>query len=316
MIFLLSPDQTISEYEECYKVCMNQFHFLNSYLFVNKVGVKKTQAQKRSPTSPKIQTSRALQRFAMMIMGGFFWNQYLQLPDDHQYKKYRVCKVIDKLMITIVPSQHIGDTLLALGLDIALRNWIKEHTGFLHLHDKKPRGKKDADPSHAKILEIEKQMRNIQKSQKALEAHKAETDDQLHDAQEQLHDAQEQIKDLKNQLRETQKEIKDLHRRQQSNDSLQTWFSLHKCLLEDFLHGSGAKNVDNDNLVQDEDGKENNEEDDDNDDDMFVSDGEEKGQEIQENVDDEELEVTQEQEIVMHESEIEKEMDESDNSSE
>ena len=290
MIFLLSPDQTISEYEECYKVCMNQFHFLNSYLFVNKVGVKKTQAQKRSPTSPKIQTSRALQRFAMMIMGGFFWNQYLQLPDDHQYKKYRVCKVIDKLMITIVPSQHIGDTLLALGLDIALRNWIKEHTGFLHLHDKKPRGKKDADQLHAKVLDMEKNMRNIKTS------------------------LQSQVDELTDQLRDAQTTIQALRRQQKSYDSLQTWFSLHKCLLEDFLHGSGAKNVDDENFVQDEDGKENDESD--GDDDMFGSDGEVKGQEKQDNVDDEELEVTQEQEMVVQESEIGKEVDESDNGSE
>ena len=286
MLFLISPDPNITEYEECYKICNNQFHFLNSYLFVNKAGGKKTQAQKRSTTSPKIQTSRALQRFAMIITSGFFLNQYLQLPDDHQYKAFRVCKVVDSLIATIVPSQHIGDTLLALGLDIALRNWIKEHTGFLHLHDKKPRGKKDADQLHAKVLDMEKNMRNIKTS---------------------LHE-------LTDQLRDAQTTIQALRRQQKSYDSLQTWFSLHKCLLEDFLHGSGAKNVDDENFVQDEDGKENDESD--GDDDMFGSDGEVKGQEKQDNVDDEELEVTQEQEMVVQESEIEKEVDESDNGSE
>ena len=233
-------------------------------------------------------------------MGGFFWNQYLQMPGTHQYKDFHVCKKLKKLSKTIVPSQHIGDTLHALGLDIALRNWIKEHTGLLHLHDKKPRGKKDADQSHAKILELEKQMRNIQKSQKAEEAHKDEIADQLRDAQE-------QIMDLTNLLQEAQKEIQDLHHRQQSLDSLQTWFSLHKCLLEDFLHGSGAKNIDNNNFVQDEDGKDNDVAINDDDDDMFGSDGEGKGQEIQK-----ELEVTQEQEVVIQESEIEKEDDDSE----
>ena len=150
-------------------------------------------------------------------------------------------------------------------------------------------------------------MRNIQKSQKAEEAYKAQMKNQLRDAQEQIHD-------LTNLLRNAQSEIQDLQLRQQRNDSLQTWFSLHKCLLEDFLHGSGAKNGDNNNFVQDEDGKDSDEADDD--DDLFGSDHEVKAQEIQEKVDDEELEVTQEQEDVMHESEMDKEVDESDNGSE
>jgi hypothetical protein len=314
MMFFLSPDPTITDYEECYKVCNNQFHFLNSYLFVNKVGVKKTQAQRRSPTSPKLQTSRALQRFSVIIMGGFFWNQYLQMPGTHQYKDFHVCQKLNKLSKTIVPSQHIGDTLHALGLDIALRNWIKEHTGFLHLHDKKPRGKKDADQSHAKILELEKQMRNIQKSLKAEEEHKAEIADELRDAQKQiielknlLKEAQNDFMDMCHDLHEAQIEIQDLQHRQQSLDSLQTWFSLHKCLLEDVLHGSGAKNIDNNNFLQGEDGKDNDVAINDDDDDMFGSDGEGKGQEIQK-----ELEVTQEHDVVIQESEIEKEDDDSE----
>ncbi|KAG9290170.1 hypothetical protein G9A89_021692, partial [Geosiphon pyriformis] len=81
MLFLISPDQSIAEYEECYKICINQYHFLNTYLFINKAGGKKTPAQKRSPTAPK------------------------QLPDDHTYAYLDVSKMINSFIATILPSQ-------------------------------------------------------------------------------------------------------------------------------------------------------------------------------------------------------------------
>ena len=42
MFFLISPDASISEYEECNKICVNQLHFLNAYLNVNRTAGKKS----------------------------------------------------------------------------------------------------------------------------------------------------------------------------------------------------------------------------------------------------------------------------------
>jgi hypothetical protein len=297
MLFFISPDPSIAEYEECYKICINQFHFLNSYLLINKGGTKKTQTQKKSQTSPKIQTSRALQRFSVIVMSGFLLNQFQNLPAEHTYSDFKKCKTIQGLIETILPSNNINDTLHFLGYDIALRNWIQEHTGALQLHDKKPRGKRDGEQLYAQHLQMEENMRNMQNS------------------------LETKIEALKNQLHDAQNRIQDLQRQQQSIESMHTWFSLHKCLLQDLLDGPGKKNSDDDSFAndgEDEEKDEASEQDDHKMEEFSDADGNENGQneeEIQENVDDGNAEAEEEGGAVMLESEYEEEVEEFENPS-
>ena len=124
MLFLISPDPSIAEYEECHKICVNQLHFLNSYLFVNKASGEK-------PSFSTVETSRALQQFAVLSMSAFLLNRYLQMPANFSYSDLHICTMINTAIGTILAPQGKGkmNILLALGFDIALRNWIKEKTG-------------------------------------------------------------------------------------------------------------------------------------------------------------------------------------------
>lgn len=218
LLFLVSPDETIADYEECYKMCVNHNHFLNAYLFINKTGGKKKTA--RSPTQPKLTTSRALQRLSVLIMSGFYLNRFQQLPDDHIFASLKVCKIFKHFVAAIQKCKNATNILDLLGYDVALRNWIKESTGSLILHDKKPRAKKSDEQLREYLLPIERNMRNFQTS---LES-KFET--------------------LQEQLREAQNAINSLQ-------EMQRWFSLHKVLLTDFVHEYVGKNEATDNFAQD-----------------------------------------------------------------
>jgi hypothetical protein len=277
MLFFLSPDPSIAEYDECYKICMNQFHFLNSYLFVNKTGGKKPVAKKKNPTQPKIQTSRALQRLSVMIMSGFLLNHYQQLPKGHVYEEFAVCEMIDSLIATIIPSEGESNILHILGYPIALRNWIKEHTGALLLHDKKPRGKKDGEHLQGQVLQLETNLRDVEA----------------------------QLAALKRQLRDAQKTIQSLQHLQHGQEAMQTWFSMNKCLIDGLLHGSGEKRPpDNENVLEEGQHDENDGFSDDNDDDEIEdsNDSNEKLEQLKENNDDGEEDAEEMQEVVMHES--------------
>jgi hypothetical protein len=68
-----------------------------------------------------------------------------------------------------------------------------------------------------------------------------------------------QIRNLKVQLHDAQKEVKDLQGQQQGLVVMQTWFLLHRGLLESLMYGGDEKNSDDDN-----DGQENGNHDGDN----------------------------------------------------
>ena len=231
MLLLLSPDPSISEYEESYKICMNHSHFVNFYLFINKAGGgKKTSGQKRYSTQPKIQTSRALQRFSVLIMSGFLLNLFQQLPDNHAFAYLEACDTMKKCISAILHDEEgITNILYVLGYDIALRNWIKESTGKLVVYEKKPRAKKGLEQFRAKILQMEENMRNVEKH------------------------CQTQVDELHEQLRNAQNKIQDLQKR---HDSMQVWFSMYKPLLEDLIHGGAEENNNETNdFAQTENGK-------------------------------------------------------------
>ena len=287
MLFFLSPDPSIAEYEECYKICMNQFHFLNSYLFVNKTGGKKPVAKNRMPTQPKIKTSRALQRFAVVIMSGFLLNHYQLLPEGHTYKSFEVCKMIDTLIAKIIPSEGESNILHVLGYDIALRNAIKDQTGALLRHDKKLRGKKDGEQFQAQVLQLENNVRDLEL----------------------------QLAELKRQLRDAQKSIQALQHLQHGQETMQTWFSMNKCLMESLLYGPEEKGADDEHFAEDEQHDKNDGLSDDNDDDEIEesNDANENVEQLQENTDDEEEDAEDEEEVVMPESGDDDEVEEDDN---
>ena len=104
-------------------------------------------------------------------MSGFLLNHYQQLPKGHVYEEFAVCEMIDTLIATIIPSEGESNILHILGYPIALRNWIKDHTGALLLHDKKPRGKKDGEHLQGKVLQLEKTLRNVESQLAALKWH-------------------------------------------------------------------------------------------------------------------------------------------------
>jgi hypothetical protein len=276
MLFFVSPDPSIADYDECYKICMNQFHFLNSHLFVNKTGGKKPVAKKKTPTQPKIQTSRALQRLSVLIMSGFLLNLYQQLPEGHVYEEFGVCDMIDTLIAKITPSKGESNILRILGYEIALRSWIKDHTGALLLHDKKPRGKKDGEQLQGKVLQLENTLRDLES----------------------------QLDALKRQLRDAQKSIQALQHLQHGQETMQTWFSMNKCLIEGLLHGAGEKSPADDHFSEEgrhfeNDGLSDENSDDENED---SNDANEKVEQLKENKDDGEEDAEDIQEVVMQES--------------
>jgi len=220
ILFLISPDETIAEYEECLKMCVNHYHFSNSYLFINKSGPKKKSG--RNPTQPKLTTSRGLQRLAVLLMSGFYLNRFQQLPDDHMFAFLKVNKLIKHFIGTILQRKNATNILDALGYDVALRHLIKDQTGNMILHDKKPVAKKDDQEIQAYLLPMEKNLQNLQTT---LES-KFET------LQEQLRDAQNAIKNLQ---------------------KMQGWFSMHKVLLTDMVHDYAANNDGNNEEGEDSD---------------------------------------------------------------
>lgn len=213
ILYMISPDPSIVEYEECHKICVNQSHFLNSYLFVNKASGKK-------PSYPTVETSRVLQRISVLSMSAFLLTRYLQMPPHFTFLHLKICEKINQAIQDIIVRQGKGkmNILHALGFEIALRNWIKEKTGSLKIHEKKIRGKKDVEQLRTQLLQIENNMRNFQKSVKT-----------------RLDDMQEQVRKLQD---------------------MQTWFSLNKVLLSDLLYGSPGKNSEAENFAQNENDEE------------------------------------------------------------
>ena len=197
MFFLISPDASISEYDECYKICDNQYHFLNAYLNVSRTVVKK------SLTSPKVETSRALQRLAVISMSAFLLNRYQQLPADFAFAEFKRTRMINKLLETILAPQGKSkmNILTALGYDIALRYWIKEKTGKLQLREKKARVNKDVEQLRAQLNQVGNTLKNVESR---------------------VDNMQKNLQDVKNAIEKLQ--------------HLQQWFSMHKVLLDDILY--------------------------------------------------------------------------------
>jgi hypothetical protein len=259
ILFLISPDESIAEYEECYKMCVNQNHFLNSYLFINKTGPKKKAG--RSPTQPKLTTSRALQRFSVLILSGFYLNRFQQLPKGHLFAKLDLNIIIQKFIDAILTRKNATNILDALGYDVALRNWIRDHTGSLTLHDKKPHAKKDDPQIRAYLLPMEKNMQDIQTT------------------------LESKLETLQEQLREAQKSIKSLQ-------VMQHFFAMHRVTLLGLMEDYKEKNA----FAEDgsnEDGKDSNES---SDDEMETNENlDAPNLEDSENLDDEEKNVEEEE---------------------
>jgi hypothetical protein len=295
ILFLISPDEGIAEYEECYKMCVNRNHFLNSYLFINKTGPKKKAG--RSPTQPKLTTSRALQRLSVLIMSGFYLNRFQQLPDDHIYAKNELNLIIKKFIDAILTRKNATNILDALGYDVALRNWIKDHTGSLTLHDKKPQAKKDDQQMQAYLLPIEKNLRNIQTT------------------------LESKLESLQEQLREAQKSIKSLQ-------VMQHFFTMHKVTLQGLMEDYEEKNASKSSLAEDGSNEDGEDSDESSDDEMETnekldapnlenSDDEEKNEEEEEDGDEKALqkEAQEESALQFTGSESEAEVDGNDDSS-
>ena len=245
MLFFIAPDEKIADYTECYKICINPGHFLNSYLYINKTGGNTTEpvegkrngkAQNatpqnqgsRKPTGPKIQTCRALQRFSVLIMSGFFLKQFMELPDKHLSAGLHVCKMINSMIQVVFPKKGINNIMHALGYEIAMRNWIKESTGDLQLRESKPRAKKNGGETQAQILQIDNNLRNVQKS------------------------LESQIGELKVRLQDAEKKIKDLQGQQRGWQSMQQWFTMHRGYLQSLMYSAEGKNSDDENSLQHE----------------------------------------------------------------
>ena len=74
----------------------------------------------KSLTSPKVETSRALQRLAVISMSAFLLNRYQQLPADFPFAEFKRSTMINNFLETILAPY-----------------WIKEKTGKLQLREKK-----------------------------------------------------------------------------------------------------------------------------------------------------------------------------------
>jgi hypothetical protein len=200
MFFLISPDPSISEYEECCKICRNRNHFLNAYLYVNKT------AGKKGPSLPKMETSRALQRLAVLSMSAFLLNRYQQLPATFVFAELKRCRMINNFLEEILPTGKMN-ILTALGYDIVLRNWIFEKTGKLQLHEKKARVNKDVALLRTQLMQIDNRVRKT-----------------LKDVESRLDNMQEDLQNAKNAIEKLQ--------------NIQQWFSMNKVLLNDLLYGN------------------------------------------------------------------------------
>ena len=229
MFFLISPDPSIAEYEECFKICGNRNHFLNAYLYVNKTGGKK------GPSLPKMETSRALQRLAVLSMSAFLMNRYQQLPATFVFAELKRCRMINNFLEEILPTQGKGkmNILTALGYDIVLRNWIFEKTGKLQLHEKKARVNKDVELLRTQLMEIDNRCRKTLK----------DVETRLDNMQEELQNSQKAIEKLQN---------------------MQQWFSMNKSLLAEMLYNNIGANQTRENENHDENDKSSDEDDGDN----------------------------------------------------
>ena len=224
MLFLISPDASIFEYEECCKICGLHSHFLNAYLYVNKAGGKKSTTAKKSLSLPKQQTSHALQRLAVFSMSAFLVNRFQQLPANFPFAELKRCRMINKLLEKIFATQGKGkkNILTALGYDIALRNWIWDTTGKLQLREKKARVNKEVELLRAQLMQIDDRGRNALKN----------VESRLDNIQEELQNAQKAIEKLQH---------------------IQQWFSMNKFLLNDVLYN----NLGNINFAENENHDEN-----------------------------------------------------------
>ena len=206
-------------------------------------------------------------------MSGFLLNHYQQLPKGHVYEEFAVCEMIDTLIAKIIPSEGESNILHILGYDIALRNWIKDHTGALILHDKKPRGKKDGEQLQAQVLHLETNL-------------------------------QAQLDELKMQLRDAQKSIKALQHLQHGKKTMQA-------LLHDSVaHNPDVEQFSEEGQHDENDGLSDNNDDDEIEE---SNDANEKVEQSQENNDDGEEDVEDEEEVVMPESDDDDEVEEDDN---
>ncbi len=235
MLFLISPDASIFEYEECCKICGLHSHFLNAYLYVNKAGGKKLTTAKKNLSLPKQQTSHALQRLAVCSMSAFLVNRFQQLPANFPFAELKRCRMINKLLEKIFATQGKGkkNILTALGYDIALRNWIWDTTGKLQLREKKVRVNKDVELLRAQLMQIDNRSRNALKN----------VESRLDNMQEELQNAQKAIEKLQH---------------------IQQWFSMNKSLLSDLLYTNIGANKSLENENHDENDKSADEDDADN----------------------------------------------------
>jgi hypothetical protein len=137
MLFCVSPDQADVRYKETQKVCSNEAHFLNSYLCVN----KSTKQQSRA--MPSLATSRALQRMATTLMSGILFSAFQKSATP----KAPIRKLVTyEVMLNASNEMKMqGNALHAVGYDIALRNWILEHSkDKLGLFQPKPKARPTA----------------------------------------------------------------------------------------------------------------------------------------------------------------------------
>jgi hypothetical protein len=137
MFFSVSPQATDADYDETYKVCVNDGHFLNSYLCVNK------SSSSRNAGMPSVATARAFQRCAIILMSGVLFSAFATAQPAvkiTKFHKYVGADGINKRLMKV----NKYNVLTALGYDIGLRNWIRATKDGLVLYKEKRRGKVQA----------------------------------------------------------------------------------------------------------------------------------------------------------------------------
>ncbi len=127
MLFALDPDENDSNLMEPRKVCQNAGHFLNAYLCVNKGGHKQTK-----PGNPSPVNSRGLQRSAVILMSGILFSAFRKAKPSEEVAKLNKY-VGAKVILNAIINANNENTLMGLGYDICIRNWISvNNNGKLH----------------------------------------------------------------------------------------------------------------------------------------------------------------------------------------
>lgn len=202
VLFAVSPDPSMTDYEACVKICTLKGHFVNTYLSLNKAGSKKS----RKETPPTVANARALQRLSLLFMGGFVFNKFQKMPEDSVYSS-KPRYIDSKHFIDKLTSHGNKTALQGLGYDIALRNFIKASTGSLKLNEKIIRDNKEAEIAQKYLSELQL---HLNRTDSDLRKYKRDTDTDLRKYNLEMRNYKLEMANIKNELRNARKRNIDL----------------------------------------------------------------------------------------------------------